>query len=108
VIRMLIAMLFMWALTLLMGQVKVTLQKVSNNSKLIMNIAGGTVIGPFLGVWLSQIAVQRSYVGIASTLMAMTPIVILPISKFYYRENISMRAVIGTVIALVGVAIIFI
>jgi drug/metabolite transporter (DMT)-like permease len=108
VIRMVTAMLFMWVITLVMGQVKQTVLKVINNSKLIMRIAGGTVIGPFLGVWLSQIAVQQSYVGIASTLMALTPIFILPISKYYYREKISYRAVIGTVIALAGVAIIFI
>jgi drug/metabolite transporter (DMT)-like permease len=107
-IRMLTAMLFIWAITLLMGQARQTLQKVTNNSKLVLKIAGGTVIGPFLGVWLSQIAVQRSYVGIASTLMAMTPIFILPISKYYFREKISYRAVVGTVIALVGVGIIFI
>jgi drug/metabolite transporter (DMT)-like permease len=107
IIRMLTAMIFMWVLTLLMGQIKQTLQKVYNNSKLIIQIASGTVIGPFLGVWLSQIAVQRSYVGIASTLMALTPIVVLPISKFYYREKISVTAVIGTVIALVGVGVIF-
>jgi drug/metabolite transporter (DMT)-like permease len=108
IIRMLTAMIFMWVLTLLMGQIKQTVQKVYNNSKLIIQIASGTVIGPFLGVWLSQIAVQRSYVGIASTLMALTPIVVLPISKFYYREKISVTAVIGTVIALVGVGVIFI
>ena len=107
VIRMVAAMLFMWALTFLMGQAKETLQKFQNNSKLVMNIAGGTVVGPFLGVWLSQIAVQRSYVGIASTLMAMTPIVVLPISKFYYHEKISIRAVVGTIIALIGVGVIF-
>ncbi len=107
-IRMLIAMLFIWGLTLLMGQVKQTLQKVINNSQLAIKIAGGTAIGPFLGVWLSQIAIQRTYVGIASTLMALTPIFILPISKYYYREKISSRAVIGTLVALAGVAIIFI
>jgi drug/metabolite transporter (DMT)-like permease len=108
VIRMVTAMVFIWIITFFMGQVKETFRKALNNSKLIMRIASGTVVGPFLGVWLSQIAVQRSYVGIASTLMAMTPIVILPISRFYYKEKISYRAVIGTVIALVGVAIIFI
>ena len=108
IIRMVTAMAFMWVITFFMGQVKETLRKTLNNSRLILRIAGGTVIGPFLGVWLSQIAVQRTYVGIASTLMAVTPIVVLPISKFYYKEKISYRAVIGTVIALVGVAIIFI
>ncbi len=108
IIRMVIAMVFIWVITFFMGQVKETVRKALNNSRLIMRIASGTVIGPFLGVWLSQIAVQRAYVGIASTLMALTPIVILPISRFYYKEKISSRAVIGTIIALVGVGIIFI
>jgi drug/metabolite transporter (DMT)-like permease len=100
-------MIFLWVITLFMGQAKQTIEKVFVSSRIIMTIAGGTVIGPFLGVWLSQIAIQKTYVGIASTLMALTPIIILPISKWYYKEQVSSRAVIGTLIALFGVGIIF-
>ena len=107
-IRMLIAMIFIWGITILMGQARQSLTKVFSSSKTILNITGGSVVGPFLGVWLSQIAVQRTYVGVASTLMALTPIIMLPISKWYYKENVSYRALMGTSIALAGVVIIFI
>jgi drug/metabolite transporter (DMT)-like permease len=107
-IRMLIAMIFIWVITILMGQARQSLIKVFTSSKTIFNITGGSIVGPFLGVWLSQIALQKTYVGIASTLMALTPIIMLPISKWYYKENVSYRALIGTCIALAGVVIIFI
>jgi drug/metabolite transporter (DMT)-like permease len=107
-IRMLVAMIAIWSITILSGQAKQSFVKVFNHSKTLMNITGGSVVGPFLGVWLSQIAVQNTFVGIASTLMALTPIIMLPISKWYYKEKVSYRALIGTVIALAGVVIIFI
>lgn len=107
-IRMLIAMIFIWIITIFMGQAKQSIVKVFSSSKTILNITGGSVVGPFLGVWLSQIAVQMTYVGVASTLMALTPIIMLPISKWYYKEDVSYRAIIGTTIALAGVVTIFI
>lgn len=107
-IRMLVAMVAIWAITLLTGQARQTFQKISSQPKTLLNIAAGSVVGPFLGVWLSQIAVQNTYVGIASTLMALTPIIMLPISKWYYKENVSYRALAGTVVALAGVVVIFI
>jgi len=106
-IRMLAAMLFIWAITIFMGQTHQTLQKVFSSFKLVRNIFGGSLVGPFIGVWLSQIAIQHTSVGIASTLMALTPIFLLPVAKWYYQETVSSRAVLGTVIALAGVAIIF-
>jgi drug/metabolite transporter (DMT)-like permease len=106
-IRMVSAMTAMWLVTIFTGQAIPTLKKVFCDVKTVRNIAAGSFVGPFIGVWLSQIAIQTTYVGIASTLMAMTPIFMLPISKWYFREKISSRAFIGTVIALAGVAIIF-
>ena len=106
-IRMLAAMLFIWVITIGMGQTRQTLQKVFSSFKLVRNIFGGSLVGPFIGVWLSQIAIQHTSVGIASTLMALTPIFLLPVAKWYYQETVSSRAVLGTVIALAGVAIIF-
>jgi drug/metabolite transporter (DMT)-like permease len=106
-IRMLAAMVFIWLITIFMRQTQQTLQKVFTSSTLVLNIFAGSFVGPFIGVWLSQIAIQKTYVGIASTLMALTPVFLLPVAKWYYKENVSWRAVFGTVIALVGVAIIF-
>jgi drug/metabolite transporter (DMT)-like permease len=106
-IRMLVAMIAIWALTLVSGQAKPTLQALFKRPSTTRSLLAGSLVGPFIGVWLSQIAVQNSYVGIASTLMAMTPIIMLPIAHYYYKERLSPRALLGTFIALAGVAVIF-
>ena len=66
-----------------------------------------TITGPFIGVSLSLMAVQYTQAGIASTLMALTPaFIILPYSLIY-KQKISFKEVIGTVVSLVGVAMFF-
>ena len=106
VIRMLTAMVAIWAVTIVFRQVGRTFQA-SRNRQALQPIVLGTVVGPFMGVWFSLVAVQLTLVGIASTLMAMTPILVLPISKWVFKEEVTRRAVAGTVVALTGVAIIF-
>ena len=66
-----------------------------------------TVFGPFVGVGFSLMAVQFTAAGIASTLMAMTPIIILLPSYWLFHEKITWRAVIGAVISVVGVSLFF-
>ena len=66
---------------------------------------GGAVTGPFLGVTLSLVALAKAPVGIASTLMALVPVFLLPFSRFVLKEPIGLRAVAGTVLAVGGVAV---
>ena len=61
-----------------------------------------TVFGPFVGVGFSLTAA-----GIASTLMAMTPIIILLPSYWLFHEKITWRAFLGAVISVVGVSLFF-
>jgi drug/metabolite transporter (DMT)-like permease len=70
-------------------------------------LAGGALTGPFLGVWFSMIAVQNAQVGIASTLMGLPPIILIPLSRWIFKERISPRAMLGTAVALTGAATIF-
>lgn len=65
-------------------------------------------MGPVLGVWLSLIAVQKAPVGIASTLMSLTPIFLLPVGYFMFSETIGFRAIVGTLIAVVGTVLLFV
>lgn len=67
----------------------------------------GTVFGPVLGITGSLIAIEYAKVGIASTLMATMPIIMLPISRFYFKEKLDWKAIIGAFVAVVGAAIIF-
>ena len=66
-----------------------------------------TFFGPFVGVSLSLMAVRYTQAGIASTLMALTPALIIVPYCIIHKQKISFREVIGTLITLVGVAMFF-
>jgi drug/metabolite transporter (DMT)-like permease len=67
--------------------------------------ACGAVVGPFLGMWCSLIAFKHSPLAIAQTLMSLSPVLILPIAYFGFRERVSRRAVIGALVAIAGAAL---
>ncbi|MBN1638408.1 MAG: DMT family transporter [Ignavibacteriales bacterium] len=67
----------------------------------------GSVIGPFLGITFSLIAIANTQVGIASTIMATPPILMLPLVKIIYKEQLSVASILGAFLAVVGVAILF-
>jgi drug/metabolite transporter (DMT)-like permease len=60
-----------------------------------------------LGITLSLIAIEHAKVGIASTLMATMPVIMLPISGFYFKEKFGWKAIVGAMVAVIGAAIIF-
>jgi len=106
-IRMLAAALVVWLVTIFRRQVIPTFRKLSEKKGAFRYILVGSIVGPFLGVTFSLIAIQNTEVGIASTLMALPPVLLLPISYFVFGERYRWRAVLGTFIALSGVALLF-
>jgi drug/metabolite transporter (DMT)-like permease len=106
-IRMIVAVAVLWTTALVTRQAGPTLNKVIQNPKVLRPILSGTIVGPYLGVWASLVAVQLTFVGIASTLMATTPIIMLPLARWLYKENISPRAIAGTLLSVAGVSILF-
>lgn len=66
-----------------------------------------TIFGPFVGVGFSLMAVQYTGAGIASTLMALTPIIIILPSYWLFRQPITLKGVIGALISVVGVSLFF-
>ncbi len=107
VIRMLSAGATLWAITFFQGQAGQTIQRLLQERRAILNIVGGAFFGPFLGVWLSLISIQLTHIGVASTLMALPPIFLLPISYFVFKERLGWAAIAGTVVAMIGVVILF-
>lgn len=65
------------------------------------------VFGPFVGVGFSLMAVQYTSAGIASTLMAMSPIIIILPSWWLFGQRITWRSVVGAVISCIGVTLFF-
>ncbi len=66
-----------------------------------------TIFGPFVGVGFSLMAVQHTSAGIASTLMALTPIIIILPSYWLFKQKITWRTVLGAVISVFGVSLFF-
>ncbi len=105
-IRMLVATAVIWVLALVQKQVGIT-GRILRERKTMFLIAGGALTGPTLGVWLSMIAIQNAPVGIASTLMALPPVILIPLERWLFHERVSPRALAGTGVALVGAAALF-
>jgi drug/metabolite transporter (DMT)-like permease len=106
-IRMSAALVVMWVVTLMQRQGRFSVQRVLNEHRALLSIAGGAFIGPFLGVSLSLLSLQYTEVGVASTLMALPPIFLLPVGYFFFQERFGWGAVVGTILALAGVGGLF-
>ena len=66
-----------------------------------------TLFGPALGVSLSLMAVRYANAGIASTLMALTPVIILLPEVLVNKKRIRFKEILGVVVSVTGVALFF-
>lgn len=105
-IRMLLAGLFVWVCILIAGRIPEA-QKAVRNRDGMKYAAAGAVVGPFLGMTLSMVAIANAEVGVAQTLMSLTPVFIIPAIWIIYKEKTSRRGILGAIVAVVGVAILF-
>jgi drug/metabolite transporter (DMT)-like permease len=77
------------------------------NGSAMKRITLGAFFGPFLGVSFSLLAVQHTKAGIAATLMAISPVLIIPPAIFLFGEKVNWKEVLGAVITVGGVALFF-
>ncbi len=68
----------------------------------------GSVFGPFLGVSFSLIAVKYATTGVASTIMAIVPILIIPPAVMFFKQKVSWLEILGAFISVGGVSLFFI
>ena len=77
------------------------------NKPAMKRIALGSVFGPFLGVSFSLLAVQHTQAGIAATIMAIVPVLIIPPAIIIFKERPNWHEIVGAIITVSGVAIFF-
>jgi len=106
-IRIVFSLILLILLGRFLGISKNPIRVFKNDKSALKLIIWGDILGPFLGITASLIAISNTNVGIASTLMATVPILMLPISKFYYKEELTLFSILGTVFAVFGIAVIF-
>ncbi len=105
-IRMMLGAVFVWVVIALWGKLP-EIKKALKDRIGMKYVTIGSFIGPFIGVTLSTLAAYLIEVGVAQTLLSLMPVFIIPVVWFLYKQRTSWRGIVGAVIAVVGVAILF-
>lgn len=105
-VRMVFAAIMIWTISAFTRQIPETLRALGNRRAMVFSTAGA-VMGPFLGIWMLLFAVSKIPAGVAATLSATVPVLVIPVAILYYKEKVSYRAVLGAVVTVAGIALIF-
>jgi len=106
-IRILASLVLLLPVAMVTKRYKSPLQMLFQDRKAFWLTALGSVLGPFLGITFSLIAIGHTKVGIAATIMATVPILMLPLVRIIYKERLTWRAILGAFTAVGGVAVLF-
>ncbi len=79
------------------------LRRALANSRAIGLTVIGSFAGPFLGVSLSLLTLHYLTTGVASTILSLVPVCIIPLAIYLHNEHVSKRAIIGAVVAVGGI-----
>ncbi|MBQ2508984.1 MAG: DMT family transporter [Bacteroidales bacterium] len=69
--------------------------------------AGSMLFGPFIGVSVSLMATRYTATGIAQTLFALTPVLIIAPAAWLFHQKVRVREVIGAIVSVCGAALFF-
>ena len=105
-VRMTVAVVVLWLGIILRRRVQLVVRD-SMKPEALRPALISSFLGPFCGVWLSLAALKYTQAGIAATLIATSPLLVIPISAKLEGEAAPPKAVTGTIIALIGVALLF-
>lgn len=106
-IRIIAGVLATWAVIVAQGKVAETVG-VLRDARMVWLLLGAAVTGPLIAGTLLLVSLQRIPVGVATTLSHTTSIMLIPIGYVVFKERITLRAVLGTAVAIVGIAILFV
>lgn len=105
-IRMLSASVALWLVAAARKEIAITFKTLAD-TKAARALLGAAFLGPTIGVWLSLVAVQNTQAGIAAAIMGTYPVIIIPLTMIVHKDRPTYRSVLGTIIAVAGVAMLF-
>ncbi len=106
-VRILASLVVLLPVSVMSGRYKRPVRVLRSDPAALKYTLLGSIFGPFLGVASSLMAIQYAKIGVAATIMATTPIVMLPIVRYGQKEHLSWRAIAGAFIATLGVGMLF-
>lgn len=75
--------------------------------KALALIAQGAIVGPVLGIVSNLYALTLASVGVVTTIMQTSPVLLLPVDRFVFKRRIPIGAYLGTATAVVGAMLLF-
>lgn len=106
-IRITAGVVTLWVLIALQGKIGATAATFHTNRKLVIQLTGAAVSGPVIAGSLLLLSLQHISVGVATTLSHTTAIMLIPVGYFVFHERITLRAILATVVTVIGIAILF-
>jgi drug/metabolite transporter (DMT)-like permease len=102
-----IAGIFGFAILLLVMKKYSNLLIAVKNTSALKRISLGALFGPFLGVSFSLLAIQHTTAGVAATITAIVPVLIIPPAIILLKEKITAKEMLGSIITIIGVGVLF-
>lgn len=105
-IRLIAGTAIVWLLLVITSRKPIDSTKPLLSKRSWSAVAIAAFVGTYLGIWLQQTSLKYAPTGIAQTLLATSPLFILPL-VVSMGEKVSLRAILGVFISLGGVAFLF-
>jgi drug/metabolite transporter (DMT)-like permease len=106
VIRVAAAVAGIWLLAAARGEVTRSLAGLRDRRGSLFMV-GGAFCGPFLGVTLALVALQRIEAGVAASITASYPVIAIVIASRFQGERLTARILMGALVTVAGVAVLF-
>ncbi|MEY3459661.1 MAG: hypothetical protein RL215_2818 [Planctomycetota bacterium] len=73
------------------------------NPATLKTYAPAVICGPWLGIWMSQVAYRECLLAVAITLTNTTPLFVIPLMRIFFGTPITLRALAGAMLAMAGI-----
>ena len=107
-IRILAAAAALWLFIVLRGRLRATVAPLRHDRALGLLLVAAALCGPVTAGSLVLLSITIIPVGVATTLSNTSAIMLIPLGALVFGERVTPRAVAGTVVALLGIALLLI
>ena len=108
ILRVGISLIILLFLMLFKGESRQTVSELRTSPLTIKHIFIGAIFGPMLGSGLMMVALSYTDVAIASLLNSLSPVWLLPVGRYFFKEKVGLRAVAGSLVAVAGVIVLLV
>ena len=106
-IRLAAAVILVRLVAIFQGQLVSSYRTMRQHRRIQLYVLIASIAGPVVGVWLALTSFQLAPLGVVTTLQSLAPIFLIPIGFFVFKERITRRSVLGTLIAIAGSVLLF-